>query len=331
MRRSLPAEANWKAPSAWPSTVETDMLPYLGQLNPVHENRLMFQRGRMLSGLGSNEVPDTSTVDPTPDLLPIGPADSDLMDSAAGEIQMCEEEDDVVGSSGIFDPPARASNINPDMGVFSANYNVPGFISREELFKANKSIVDSPNGGGVAFVAGGGAYYVDKSDLDSYSEPFGPAANRQAAPPSAFQSPSYWWPTEYPAVTQGPTMGPFEQPPPPAYYGDLLPDAPYVPAPFAPMPERHYHGGTRRAAGTSPRAPMPYTGGFAPAPSASPAPTGVAPYRGIMSMHAPRKQQRLAGLGAADSGPTTGQIVLAGALVGAGLAMVYTALTTSQR
>jgi len=344
----VPAPAiNWRAPQAEPSTLETDALPFIGQLNPIHDRRFMRQRGRMLSGLG-DDVPSVFTVDPTDSTRGVPELPQHPSEDASGEIQFCEEEDDVVGSSGIFDSGGRSPNLNPNMGVFSQNYNVPGFISREKLFAKNNSLFDSPNGGDVIVIPGGGGFYVDKSSIEGeYSQPFGPPENRQAVPPSSFQPPSYWWPIDYPSVTTGPTLtNPFAPPPPPWFDqpgGEVMPATP-PPAPGGTVvwtgpAARPHEGpvGTGRPAGTRPRGGDSYTGHtvgtrpgmpvstFGPMTSGPrPAPGGAQPFRAKYDLF--RVDQKLAGLGEDDaSGPSTMTVVLTGALVGAGLAMIYSA------
>jgi len=334
----VPAAAvNWRAPQLEPSTIETDALPYIGQLNPIHEKRFMRQHGRMLSGLGM-DVPSVSTVDPTTSTLAVDLMPQDPKHDASGELIFCEEEDDAMGSSGIFDGADRPKNLNPNMGVFSQNGSVPGFISREVLFSPNKSLFDSPNGGDVIVIPGGGGMYVDKRSIEGeFSQPFGPPENRQAVPPSSFQPPSYWWPVEFPAVTQGPTLANPFLPPPPTWFDQVTQPGAYNPMPgpsggptmtLGPSP-RPAHGGptmtrppatrpTGHPGAGYPRGPARPQGGTRPAPTHGT--TAQANYN-----LARRPSQKLAGLGDASSGPSTTTVVLTGMLVGAGVAMLYSA------
>ena len=316
--RFPPPARNWRAPNEEPSTLETDLLPYLGQLNPIHEARLMRQRGRMLSGLGGEELPSEYTVNPTDTVTTVQIMPQETSDNSMQEILACEEADDVLGS-GVFDPVMRAT-ANPNMGVFTSNYDLPGFINREELFAPNKSLIDSPNGGDVVVVPGGGAFYIDKSKLGgAYTQPFGPPGAREAAPPGSFAPQSYWNPPPAPAVTVGPTLSnPYAAPPtllePPATVQPMAPpmisDATPQYGPAAPqVPPAAWHAPGaqwQHAPQSLPRTPM----------------TAARPKFNVLRPTAPRPQS-IRGLGDDTSGPSTMTVVLAGALLGAGAAMVW--------
>lgn len=72
---------------------------------------------------------------------------------ATNELNYLAEMDDVQGN-GVFDPPGTHSNIHPDAGIFSARFDIPGYLARERLY-AESEVVDSTTGRPVVYVNSG--------------------------------------------------------------------------------------------------------------------------------------------------------------------------------
>lgn len=120
---------------------------YTGQ---TRENlqRMRKMYGRNLAGMGSVEgVGSSAGVDPS------------YQNKAIYEL---EKEDDSFGS-GIFDPAGRTGTSNPDMGVFSSSYDLPGYIARSVPFTVSKDVRDINSGADVVYIPAGGMAYVERN------------------------------------------------------------------------------------------------------------------------------------------------------------------------
>jgi len=126
--------------------------------------------GRYLAGLGGENETQV-------------PWDPDYREDFMRDL---EKEDDVYGS-GIFDTYGRDPTVNPDMGVFSDNPSLPGFIDREVQYQVSKDIYDIANGADVVTVASGGMTYQEKGGL---SVPFDRAGMAPCPPPRALPPPT---------------------------------------------------------------------------------------------------------------------------------------------
>lgn len=109
----------------------------IGQLNPNDEERFRMAHGRHISGLGDYGGDQAYEGE---------------------ELRQLEKADDVYGS-GVFDPVGRAPTVHPDLGIFGASYDLPGYIEREVQFAPSTEIEGWPSGAEVVIVPGGGLMY----------------------------------------------------------------------------------------------------------------------------------------------------------------------------
>jgi len=119
---------------------------YTGQTR-ANLQRMRKMYGRTLAGMGSTSGMGSVGVDPG------------YQNKAIYEL---EKEDDSFGS-GIFDPPGRTGTSNPDAGVFSSSYDLPGYIARGVPFTVSKDVKDINSGADVVYVPGGGMAYVERN------------------------------------------------------------------------------------------------------------------------------------------------------------------------
>lgn len=75
-------------------------------------------------------------------------------------IAKMESDEDTLGS-GIFDPIGRAPTDNANMGMFESHYSWPGYLARETPFAVSRDITDI-NGAAFVAVPSGGMPYVDR-------------------------------------------------------------------------------------------------------------------------------------------------------------------------
>jgi hypothetical protein len=120
----------------------------LGQLNPLQKARLAMQHGRYLSGFGA---------------APVAPDGGDALYEAGhlSHLRRLEKDDDSYGS-GIFDGPDGAPTANADMGVFSSDYALPGYVGREVPFTVSRDITDITTGGAVVMIPAGGKSAIEQ-------------------------------------------------------------------------------------------------------------------------------------------------------------------------
>jgi hypothetical protein len=117
----------------------------VGQLNPTVQEKFNVRHGRFLSGLGG-----------PPALTPDG---SDPR-YRSGHLKRLEGRDDVYGS-GIFDGPEGKPTANAEMGIFSSEYSLPGYVGREVPFAVSRDITDITDGGAVVMVPAGGKAVIE--------------------------------------------------------------------------------------------------------------------------------------------------------------------------
>lgn len=133
----------------------------VGQLNPRVKERIYMEHGRQLSGFGQSpdgigQAPDgLGSLDMSGSLS----ADPNWTDDG---LEMLEHLDDSYGS-GIFSGPGTdlgRATANADMGVFSSNYSLPGYVGREVPYAVSRDISDV-NGADVVMLPGGGFNFVE--------------------------------------------------------------------------------------------------------------------------------------------------------------------------
>jgi hypothetical protein len=117
----------------------------VGQLNPAVQEKFNMRHGRFLSGLGG-----------PPSLAPDG---SDPRYEGK-HLKVLEGQDDVYGS-GIFDGPDGQPTANAEMGIFSSEYSLPGYVGREVPFAVSRDITDITDGGAVVMVPAGGKAVIE--------------------------------------------------------------------------------------------------------------------------------------------------------------------------
>lgn len=118
---------------------------YTGQTR-ANLQRMKKMYGRSLAGMGPAQAMGNVGADPG------------YQNKAIYEL---EKEDDSYGS-GVFDPEGRTGTSNPDMGVFSSSYDLPGYIARGVPFMVSKDVTDINSGADVVYVPGGGMAYVER-------------------------------------------------------------------------------------------------------------------------------------------------------------------------
>lgn len=127
-------------------------LALLGQLNPVYSRRFAAQQGRFLSGFGDSTMQNEEQI------------------SDHADVSDMEAQDDVLGS-GVFDPFRRPATVNNDLGVFGANYSIPGNHAREVPFTVNHEITDITSGAEIVGIPSGGLNYVEHGNALPYLDP----------------------------------------------------------------------------------------------------------------------------------------------------------------
>lgn len=251
----------------------------VGQINPNEAKRLAMQEGRYLSGLG--EGPDgIGAVD-------FGGSIGDDPNFPTAELEHLEELDDNYGS-GIFSGSGNQlgrATANAEMGVFSSNYSLPGYIGREIPYAVSKEVTDITDDADVVVVPGGGFQYIESNSHVTPPPVLGPTPR----PPhklGTHRAPSGPYDT-YVQIDDGADQGPLN---------------PY--APDRTMPRY----------GRPARDPQNYVKAVAPAPTQRIMPRALQPSMPASSIVTP-----LSGDEPSKSPPSVGEMFLWGALVGVGV------------
>ncbi len=92
-------------------------------------------------------------------------------------LQQLEAEEDSSGS-GIFDGDGRQATSNANMGVFSSNYSLPGYVSREVPFTVSREVQDITDDAAVVTIPAGGLNYIERGGKAA-------GAKIQPAPPTS--------------------------------------------------------------------------------------------------------------------------------------------------
>lgn len=124
-------------------------LRYSSSTAPAFQARIDRMYGRHLAGVG--EVQDEA-------------AEPGM---ASNELAYYALMDDVQGN-GVFDPSGTHGNIHPDAGIFSARYDIPGYLARERMY-AESEVKDATTGRPVVYV-NGGAVAMDDSARVAFIE-----------------------------------------------------------------------------------------------------------------------------------------------------------------
>jgi hypothetical protein len=163
-RYPLPATQPYTGTLVDNSPIVTNaMLPFIGQLGPKAERTIEGWHGRRLAGFGATDMKSKPHYVMPPSPLPIDSSPMDLTDEPDwndGSLKEMEKDDDVFGS-GVFDKHGRIT-VNPEMGVFSTNPSMPGFIHRNPPYVLNTEVRDVVTGGPTVEVAGGGLFYIER-------------------------------------------------------------------------------------------------------------------------------------------------------------------------
>lgn len=122
-------------PSMYSDVNRASDLRYSSGTAPFYQSQIDAAHGRHLAGVG--EVQDEG----------VQPAWAD------NELRLMAEADDVQGD-GIFDPPGKGPNINPDAGVFANRASIPGYWARERMY-AKSEVRDITTGRPIVPVNGG--------------------------------------------------------------------------------------------------------------------------------------------------------------------------------
>ena len=277
--------------------------PLLGQTSPSLEAQQMAQHGR-LAGLGNDAQEIVGNEPPR--------SDANKWDELA--IQELEKDDDVLGS-GIFDRPGRMTS-NVGDGVFASDYSLPGYVAREVPYAVSRDVTDVASNGEVVMIPGGGFYHMEQDGSIQPSTVLGPTPRPPRLTPATLPAP----------VPGGPTGD--EEP-----YTVIQPEYAAQPPLNASAPV---------LAPTVPAAPtgVTLTGGQVLPPNIArfprPAwlrPTGTIP--AVMGASARGRQTPIKfaanGLGQETSeGPSTGQMVVAGILVGVSVGLLVSAMKSAK-
>ena len=137
-----------------PDAISRD-LALTGQVNPIVARDLATTHGRFLSGFGEPKMVKKSD-------------EADFYHQP--DVNQMEAQDDVLGS-GIFDDGRAPATVNQQMGVFEANYSIPGPHAREIPFHINHEITDIANGAAVVGIPSGGLNYVEHGNAIGYLDP----------------------------------------------------------------------------------------------------------------------------------------------------------------
>lgn len=257
----------------------------VGQVNPLVRERLRLQHGRY-AGFGQPPCP-------MPVAGPLAPWTSDghpvsQNHDRASDMQTIakmESDEDTLGS-GIFDPLGRAATDNADMGMFESHYSLPGYVAREVPFAVSRDISDI-NGAAVVMVPGGGMPYVDRGMPKPYPV-LGPTPRPMSIGPTR-QTTSRT--AQYVSLNRG------GQPRLP-----LNPNA----------PDRSMPTFQSQRASTYWQRPASWPHGSEVMSS-----PGELPVATVSSIQPYTPGMPVSGFGDDSTGPTKGQMVLAGALIGA--------------
>lgn len=144
---------------------ERDQL-LVGSISPPVKKRIEMQNGRYLSGVGNS--PDGIGRAPN-NVACGGSGGQGVIGSHAEcagdkELLAAEREDDVYGS-GIFSGPGTdygRATANADMGIYSSNYTLPGYLGREVPYAVSRDVSDPTAGADVVYMPGGGMSYVER-------------------------------------------------------------------------------------------------------------------------------------------------------------------------
>jgi hypothetical protein len=98
-----------------------------------------------------------------------------------------ERDDDVFGS-GIFDRPGRMTS-NVGDGVFASDYSLPGYVAREVPYAVSRDVTDVASGGEVVYIPGGGFYHVEQGGSIQPSAVLGPTARPPMLTPPVLPAP----------------------------------------------------------------------------------------------------------------------------------------------
>ena len=121
-----------------PSMIEVGPpdLRYSSSTSPLMQPMIDRRYGRHLAGTDT-EVSDEHT-------------DQGM---AKNELDYYAAMDDVQGN-GVFDPPGTHGNIHPDAGIFTARFDIPGYLARERMYTESE-VREASTGRPVIYVNGG--------------------------------------------------------------------------------------------------------------------------------------------------------------------------------
>jgi len=278
---------------------EGRVMPLLGQGSPSLEARMMAQHGR-LAGLG-NDAQETVGNEPPR-------SDSNKWDELA--VQELEKDDDVHGS-GIFDRPGRMTS-NVGDGVFASDYSLPDYVAREVPYAVSRDVTDIASGGEVVMIPGGGFYHIEQDGSIQPSPVLGPTPRPPRLTPATLPTPIPGGPTadDAPYTVIQPEYA--AQPPLNAGSPVVSPTVPAAPTGLA----------VSNGQALSPpivRFPRPMWTGM---PSAVPTVGSRFPYGQQKPIKVP-----LRGFGEEPSaGPTTGEMAVAGILLGISVGLIVSAV-----
>jgi hypothetical protein len=285
---------------------EGRVMPLLGQTSPSLEARMMAQHGR-LAGLGNDAQEQAGNEPPRSDA-------NKWSELAVGEL---ERDDDVFGS-GIFDRPGRMTS-NVGDGVFASDYSLPGYVAREVPYAVSRDVTDIASGGEVVMIPGGGFYHIEQDGSIQPSPVLGPTPRPPRLTPATLPTPIPGGPTgdEQPYTV----IQPESAAQPPLYAG-----APVV-SPTVPGAPTGLTVGQ-----TVPVFPPPFIGrqqglawrGARTAPSVN----ARTPSEMTRRMTAAR---RSLGLDQPSTGPTTGEMAVAGILLGVSVGLLVSAVRGAKK
>jgi hypothetical protein len=245
-----------------------------------------MKHGRYLTGFG-DDAPSVSPEggDPT--------YDTDDLDAM-------EQDDDVLGS-GIFDAHARITS-NREMGIFSSDYSLPGYIAREVPYAVSQDVTGM-DGGGVVYIPAGGFYHIESGGRVVPAPVLGPTRR----PPRNVPAPHTDNATPYVNIQ-----------PDYAARDDLNALSPVMPAPTY-KPARTYPGSIE------PMAPSPNMQRL-PVVYETHAPLPAVPITSVGSYHIRPVRRGASGLGDSSTSSTVG-IVIGAAVVGGVIGLVAASLS----
>jgi hypothetical protein len=144
-----------RLPTMW--EVGPSDLRYSSSTAPAMQTQIDRAHGRHLAGT-DDQVQDEA-------------ADQGM---AKNELDYYAQMDDVQGA-GVFDPPGSHGNIHPDAGIFTARFDVPGYLARER-FNRPSEVIDATTGRPTIYVNGGAVAMDDSARVafienDQYQTP----------------------------------------------------------------------------------------------------------------------------------------------------------------